>query len=251
MQNAWSGPEGATKAPHVTAFISNFNSLSGWIRSVVVSTRPPIPRIGLLHRFIDVAKCCVDLQNYNGAMAIVGALLGQSIHRLKEDWDVVPKDTLDVFAELQALFATSGNFKVYRAAIAACAPPALPYVGLSLQDLTFLETNKDTKVSFCGLESLVFLTREKVVATMTMVNLEKSERIGAIIQELHRFQTVPYVLRAMPAVQTYLLRGKSLASAEQDALSAQVRPKTAGDSNSPRKLVWKKEFGSSARLQDN
>ena len=86
---------------------------------------------------------------------------------------------------------------------------------------------------------------------MTMVNLEKSERIGAIIQELHRFQTVPYVLRAMPAVQTYLLRGKSLASAEQDALSAQVRPKTAGDSNSPRKLVWKKEFGSSARLQDN
>ncbi len=201
---------------------------------MIVSTRPPIPRISLLHRFIDVAKCCVDLQNFNGAMAIVGALLGQSIHRLKEDWEVVPKDTLDVFAEMQAFFSISSNFKVYRAAISACVPPALPYVGLSLQDLTFLETNKDTKV----------------VATMTMVNLEKSERISAVLQELHRFQTVPYLLRAMPAVQTYLLRGKSLGSSEQDALSAQIRPKTsANDGNSPRRLVWKKEFGSSTRSE--
>jgi son of sevenless-like protein len=139
-----------------------------------------------------------------------------------------------VFSELQALFSTSGNFKTYRATIAACTPPALPYVGLSLQDLTFLETNKDTKV----------------VATMTMVNLEKWERISAVLFELNRFQSVPFPLRSMPVVQTYLMRGKNLSSGEQDALSAVIRPKTMatdGQGGTTPRRFWKKEFGSSPR----
>jgi son of sevenless-like protein len=160
LQDAWTGPDGATKAPHVNAFIANFNQLCGWISSVIVSTRPMIPRIALIHRFIDVAKCCLELQNYNGAMAILGALLSNPVHRLKEDWEAVPRDSQDIFAEVRALFATTGNFKAYRAAIAAAVPPAVPYLGLALQDLTFFETNKDTKVRVdCGIFLFSFLTR--------------------------------------------------------------------------------------------
>ncbi len=235
LQDAWTGPEGATKASHVCACISNFNHLCGWISSLIVTTPPMIPRIALIHRFIDVAKCCLDLQNYNGAMAILGGLLSNPVHRLKEDWEAVPRDSQEIFAELRGLFATTGNFKAYRAAISACTAPAVPYLGLSLQDLTFLETNKDVKV----------------IATMTMVNLEKSERINAVLSELQKFQAVQYALRPMPSVQSYVLRGRVLTAEEQDGHSYQVRPKTvatdgAGGS-SPRRMVWKKEFGSPRR----
>ncbi len=235
LQDAWTGPDGASKAPHVNAFIANFNQLCGWIASVIVSTRPMIPRIALIHRFIDVAKCCLELQNYNGAMAILGALLSNPVHRLKEDWEAVPRDSQELFAEIRALFATTGNWKAYRAAVAGCTPPAVPYLGLALQDLTFFETNKDTKV----------------IATMTMVNLEKADRIAAVLQELRKFQLVPYALRAMPTVQNYLLRGQVLSADEQDARSYAIRPKTAATDGSggtsPRRMVWKKEYGSPRR----
>ena len=235
LQDAWTGPDGATKAPHVAACIANFNQLCGWIASTIVSTRPMIPRIALIHRFIDVAKCCLELQNYNGVMAILGALLSNPVHRLKEDWEAVPRDSQDMFAEIRSLFSTTGNWKAYRAAIAACAPPAVPYVGLALQDLTFFETNKDVKV----------------IATMTMVNLEKADRIAAVLQELRKFQLVPYALRPMPTVQSYLLRGLVLSADEQDARSYTIRPKTAATDgvggSSPRRVVWKKEYGSPRR----
>ncbi len=83
---AWSGQEGAVRAPQLTAAIANFNQLCGWITSLIVSTRPPIPRIALMHRFVDIAKCTLELQNYNGTMAIVGALLANPVHRLRDDW---------------------------------------------------------------------------------------------------------------------------------------------------------------------
>jgi hypothetical protein len=86
---------------------------------------------------------------------------------------------------------------------------------------------------------------------MTMVNLEKADRISAVLQELRKFQVVPYVLRPMPTVQSYLLRGAVLSADEQDARSYTIRPKTAATDgsggSSPRRVVWKKEYGSPRR----
>lgn len=101
LQERWTGPEGPVRAPNVAAFIANFNHLCGWISSLIVCTRPPIPRISLMHRCIDIAKCCLELQNYNAVQAILGALGSAPVHRLKEDWDAIPKDSMDTFNELK------------------------------------------------------------------------------------------------------------------------------------------------------
>ncbi len=142
----------------------------------------------------------------------------------------MPKDTQDLFAELKALFATSGNWKQYRAAIAAATPPAVPYLGLSLQDLTFLETNRDTRV----------------VDNVTLWGVDKAEKLHAVVAELQRFQSAPYQLKALPHLESYLLRGQVLTADEQDQLSFAIRPKNQ-DGASPRKVLWRKEFGSPRR----
>ena len=226
LQERWTGPEASSRSPNVGRFIADWNHFCGWVSSVIVCTRPPIPRIALIHRFIDVAKCCLDLNNFNATMAIVGALLVNPVHRLKDDWESIPKDSQDTFAELKALFTTSGNFKAYRAAVSGAAAPAIPYLGLILQDLTFLETNKDSKM----------------VGATSMVNLDKSEKILNVLSDLHRFQRASYALKPLPAVQQYLTSGTVLTSAEQDAKSFQIRPKGSGGESPRGKVVWKKEY---------
>lgn len=230
LTEAWSGPEGPQRAPFLTSAIANFNQLCGWITSLLVSTTLPIPRISLLHRFIDIAQCSVDLHNYNGAMAVLGALLANPVHRLRDDWAALPADSQDVFTEIKGLFSTAGNWKLYRAAIAAAAPPALPYLGLALQDLTFHETKSSTRT----------------VDARVLWNVDKGDRVAAVVAELQRFQEVPFNFKPLPAVEQYLLRGAVLSADEQDALSFALRPKNA-DSASPRKVAWRKEFGSPRR----
>lgn len=233
LQESWTGPEGPSRAPNLCSCIAFFNHLCDWVTTSIVSTRPPIPRIALIHKFIDVAKCCLDLQNFDATMAILGGLQSTPVHRLKEDWETVPKDSMTIFNEIKEVFVTTTNWKNYRPLIAACSPPAIPYIGLYLQDLTFFEANKDVKV----------------IATMTMVNVEKTDKIyNLIIAEVLKFQAVPYVLKPTASIQNYILRAKVLSRGEQDAESLLRRPKNVAESGqSPRKIMWKKEFASPRR----
>uniref|UniRef100_A0A3Q3IV55 Rap guanine nucleotide exchange factor (GEF) 1b n=1 Tax=Monopterus albus TaxID=43700 RepID=A0A3Q3IV55_MONAL len=87
------------------------------------------------------------LNNFNSYLAILSALDSAPIRRL--EWQ---KQTSEGLEEYCTLIDSSSSFRAYRAALAEVEPPCIPYLGLILQDLTFVHLGNpdliDGKVNF-------------------------------------------------------------------------------------------------------
>ncbi|CAG2195028.1 GRF2 [Mytilus edulis] len=73
------------------------------------------------------------LNNFNSYLAILSAVDSAPIRRL--EWQ---RPNLEVLKEFCQLIDSSGSFRAYRHALAETEPPCIPYIGLILQDLTFI-----------------------------------------------------------------------------------------------------------------
>uniref|UniRef100_A0A8R1XVN7 Ras-GEF domain-containing protein n=1 Tax=Onchocerca volvulus TaxID=6282 RepID=A0A8R1XVN7_ONCVO len=103
-------------------------------------------RIHTIEYFIDVAKECINIGNFNSFMAIVAALSLPLIARLKKTWNRVEKSKLDI---LRHQFDPTANFVSYRSTLKAAIwrfnsaqnetdAIIIPFFGLLIKDLSLL-----------------------------------------------------------------------------------------------------------------
>lgn len=72
-------------------------------------------------------------------MEIISGLNLTPVYRLRKTWDALPRKYVTLFEQLTALMDSKGNFKVYREELHTKDPPCVPFLGLYLTDLTFIE----------------------------------------------------------------------------------------------------------------
>jgi son of sevenless len=72
-------------------------------------------------------------------MAVLAGITSVPIRRLKQTWEIVSPEMCDHLVTLEALLKSDGNFKLLRRSIQDATPPCIPYVGMSLSDLVFIE----------------------------------------------------------------------------------------------------------------
>ena len=100
-----------------------------------------------------------------------------------------------MLSTLQAIVEPTGNNKVVRARLQEHVPPCLPFLGMFLTDLNFVDVgNPATRQigSPSGSEQ-----------GLTIVNFDKHSRTAKIIGELQRFQ-IPYRLNDLPVMQDWI-----------------------------------------------
>ena len=96
---------------------------------------------------IQVALECRNLQNWSSVVQIRAAFNSAPIHRLKKSFAEIPSDLLAEWKEVEGLTAPDGNYHKLRSVVESCQPPCVPYLGVYLSDLTFIDDgNKDTFV---------------------------------------------------------------------------------------------------------
>ena len=87
----------------------------------------------------------------------------------------------------------STNYKNFRAYLHNVNPPCIPYLGVYLTDLTFIEDgNKDNLPD--GLN----------------INFMKRQRLAEVIAEIQTYQNTPYCLEEVGFIRDYLLNAESL-----------------------------------------
>ncbi len=211
--------------------IESFNVLSGIVSTSVVRVEEPRERAGAIAFWIRVAQAAFQHNDFSCTMAIASGLLNSSVHRLARTWAIVKKrwETLHaVFDKLVAALSADRNYsarfrfpflcfcsflaQALRAALRACNPPTMPYLGIFLQDMTFADDgNKDMVMSADGVTKLV--------------NFEKRVQLASKIQDIVLYQSVPYQYERVEEVQLYLARFAPLGSEKLYARSLLLEPR--------------------------
>uniref|UniRef100_A0A3P8VES0 CRK SH3-binding GNRP n=2 Tax=Cynoglossus semilaevis TaxID=244447 RepID=A0A3P8VES0_CYNSE len=171
----WSKEQNEEKSPNLTEFTQHFNNVSFWVRSVIILQEKPQDREKLMLKFLKIMKHLRKLNNFNSYLAILSALDSAPLRRL--DWQ---RSTAESLEELSSLIDSSSSFRAYRAALAEVEPPCIPYLGLILQDLTFVHLgNPDTLMTSQGKK----------------VNFSKRWQQFNILCTLKNYQQAPYSLQ--------------------------------------------------------
>jgi son of sevenless-like protein len=84
------------------------------------------------------------LHNYNAVQEILSGLHSSPVYRLKKTWDGVNPKLKKVFSSLEKLMGGDNNYSNFRAALHSESPPCIPYLGMYLTDLTFIEGSNTT-----------------------------------------------------------------------------------------------------------
>lgn len=96
-------------------------------------------RSKLVLKFVQLAFKFREYNNFSSSMCILAALVSSPVRRLKATWAEVPPEWQEKMSSLETLFAHNMSYKAYRETIQKLVPPCIPYLGLYLTDLTFIE----------------------------------------------------------------------------------------------------------------
>jgi len=180
---------GGVDTPNVKAMSAFTTGLTNLVVDTILHFEEVKKRALVIKQWIKIANHCSLLHNYDALMAITCALTDTSIKRLKMTWDAVTVKRKEMLKALQATVDFNQNFKVLRAQLHDQVPPCLPFLGMFLTDLTFVDVgNPATKTSDTGL---------------TVINFDKHTRTAKSIGELQRFQ-IPYRVTELPDLQQWL-----------------------------------------------
>uniref|UniRef100_A0A4W4H997 Ras protein-specific guanine nucleotide-releasing factor 2a n=1 Tax=Electrophorus electricus TaxID=8005 RepID=A0A4W4H997_ELEEL len=196
------------KTPYIMKTSQHFNDMSNLVASQIMTHADANSRASSIEKWLAVADICRCLNNFNGVLEIMSALNRSAIYRLKKTWAKVCKQTKALMDRLQKIVSSEGRFKNLRETLKNCNPPCVPYLGLYLTDLAFIE------------EGTPNFTEEG------LVNFSKMRMISHIIREIRQFQQAPYRIEHQPKVTQFLL-DKSLVMDEDTLyeLSLKIEPR--------------------------
>uniref|UniRef100_A0A672RLE2 Ras protein specific guanine nucleotide releasing factor 1 n=1 Tax=Sinocyclocheilus grahami TaxID=75366 RepID=A0A672RLE2_SINGR len=212
----WMKNDKNEKTPYIMKTTKHFNDISNLIATEILQSEDVNIRVAVIEKWVAVADICRCLHNYNAVLEITSSLNRSSIFRLKKTWLKVSKQTKTVIDKLQKLVSSEGRFKNLREALKnkwvilfhfgddnmirllknCCDPPCVPYLGMYLTDLAFIE------------EGTPNYTEDN------LVNFSKMRMISHIIREIRQFQQTAYKIDYQPKATLFLLDRSSVMDEE-------------------------------------
>eukprot|EP01124_Arcella_intermedia_P031671 TRINITY_DN7215_c0_g3_i1.p1 TRINITY_DN7215_c0_g3~~TRINITY_DN7215_c0_g3_i1.p1 ORF type:complete len:724 (+),score=135.44 TRINITY_DN7215_c0_g3_i1:79-2250(+) len=202
-------------SPNVTRMIRHFNDVSFWVQAQILSQKKLDLRVKMMKKFIKIMKASREFNNFNLIQEILAGFAGNAIFRLKKTWAKIEKEkkVFDEYSQLKATLAQDHNYKTYRDVLKEVNPPCLPYLGVFLTDLTFLEDGNPNILPLEGRNDII--------------NFEKMRKVSVVIQRIVIYQQQPYNFTKVDMIYNYFdsLASKTMTEAELYSLSLEVEPR--------------------------
>ena len=215
QQLAFAKKNKAELAPHVMALVDHFNKMSRWVCHAVVREKELPRRARALRLFVRVAMRCREVRNFNAVLEVVAALNSASVYRLKRAWELLPAASLADFRVLDRLMRPERSHAALRAAMREdLDAPTVPYLGLYLTDLTFVEDgNAD------------YVHDASVGGGTQLVNLSKCAMVAKVLGEVEHFQRARFAAEPQPGALAWLQQLAPPPDAEIFELSLAAEPR--------------------------
>uniref|UniRef100_H3DH24 RasGEF domain family member 1B n=1 Tax=Tetraodon nigroviridis TaxID=99883 RepID=H3DH24_TETNG len=134
------------KASNLEAYVEWFNRLSYLVATEICMPVKKKHRARVIEFFIDVARECFNIGNFNSLMAIISGMNMSPVSRLKKTWSKVKTAKFDI---LEHQMDPSSNFYNYRTALRGATQRSvtanssrekivIPFFSLLIKDIYFL-----------------------------------------------------------------------------------------------------------------
>ena len=185
-----------SKAVNVKAMSKLSTDLANLVADTILHLEDAKKRAAMIKHWVKIAAKCLELNNYDSLMAIICSLNSSMVMRLKKTWELVSAKTKVRLDELKAITDVGRNYAVLRQRLQNHVAPCIPFVGIYLTDLTFIDVGNGTTRQLPG---------ESGSDSMSVINFDKHMKTAKIIGQLQSFQ-VPYRLAAIPEMQDWMDR---------------------------------------------
>ena len=185
------------KSKNGIANLEKFSNLANkeilWVVSEIVGESKISKRIRMVRHFLNIAKHCREVQNFNSMFAIVSGLKHTAVSRLKQTWEGVPEKYTNLLTDLSLIMDPSRNFSRYRNVIKGTTPPLIPIYPMVAKDITFIDIGNKTKVDgLINFEKLRLVAKEiRCLTAMCSAPLrDVPDNIIAMNEQSGRYATV-------------------------------------------------------------
>jgi len=134
----WTKKNAAMLSPTLQKYIDYFNVMTSWVGTEILFAPTVDQRVITIKRFIQIAKKCYTLNNFNTAFEIVAGLQMVYISRLTETWKFVDKKKRSELEHLTKIFSPQSNYIAYREILSTKKEPINPYLALELRDISLI-----------------------------------------------------------------------------------------------------------------
>ncbi|KAL0480509.1 gefJ [Acrasis kona] len=162
LNQAWSKEKLKHRAPNVQACTDSFNIVSSWVANSILEIDDLRERKERLQRFIKIARILLDFNNFSSVLVIVSGLQNASVYRLKKTWADLGNLQND-FQLCVDTMRSDRSFHDYRKKLINATPPCVPYLGILLTDLTFVEDGNPDSVNTSDGRKLINWKKKKLV----------------------------------------------------------------------------------------
>jgi hypothetical protein len=184
------GDKNDTRISNFNLYISRFNRLGFWVSTIVCSQKDIKRRVDAIEKVIQILKYCYKYQNYSTLMALLSGLNTTAVSRLKKTWEIVNKGRyISAYKDIEAKMSYRGNFKTYREIEAMAKAPFIPFFGLYVKDLTFMNDGNQKHVL---LQTKQENPNPDAPPLSPIVNFEKCRTISEKIHAIRVFQQSTY-----------------------------------------------------------
>jgi len=184
FNQAWSKESMHHHCPNLLRLIARFNFLSQCVPSVIVEEKSLKIRTKLWEKFIRIAHALQELNNFHSLMGVVAGLNNAAVTRLKWTQAKLQKQKriTQIMTDIETLTNMEGSYKLYREHVNHCLLPCMPYVGVFLMDLTFVE---DGNPDYIG----------------DLINFSKRKLVHNALSKIDYFQSQPYNFKPVLEIQ--------------------------------------------------
>ncbi|KAH3743878.1 Ras guanine nucleotide exchange factor [Pelomyxa schiedti] len=212
LNQSWSKKNLKHLAPHVLALSARFNVISNWVSAAILLPESPEDRTAAWIKLISLCDELFRLNNFNTLLSVLSGLNSSAIHRMKRSSALLPPALIAAHEAKMKLMNTTQSHHNYREALHNVNPPCLPYLGVYLTDLTFIEDgNKDV------VEGLI--------------NFRKRQLVYNIISEIQLYQQKPYEFKPNMQILRLMHNIPMVSEADMWSLSLKREPRVQSTIN--------------------
>uniref|UniRef100_A0A8R1HR26 Ras-GEF domain-containing protein n=2 Tax=Caenorhabditis japonica TaxID=281687 RepID=A0A8R1HR26_CAEJA len=205
----WAQEQNEQKSKNLVNFTEQFNNLSFWVRTLIITQSTQKERERYMMKFVKIMKNLREMCNFNSYLAILSAIMSTPLARL--EWS---KNIKDALKEHTAVMDTAQSYKNYRALLQTAKPPCVPYIGIILQDLTFVHAGNPDAIP-----------SDRCHGAKNMINFLKRWNQFAILDSIRKLKKWNYDIKKNDIVIQFFNGFKDRVDEERTwQLSHQIKP---------------------------